>query len=236
MSETPMSDQPEFDAYAADYEAALQEGLSATGEDSAFFAERRVTWLKKRLDAMGVAPRRILDFGCGTGGSTPYLLSIPGVEKIVGGDVSAASLAVARQKWTDPRVSFTLLTDLPADAEFDLAFCNGVFHHIPVADRPGCVQQIHGALRPGGAFALWENNPWNPGVRYVMSKVPFDRDAITLSPPETRRLLRDGGFTKSTQDFLFIFPRQLSWFRPLETPVCKLPMGGQYLTLGRKPG
>ena len=40
------------------------------------------------------------------------------------------------------------------------------------------------ALRPGGLFAFWENNPWNPGTRLVMSRIPFDRDAITLSALE----------------------------------------------------
>lgn len=231
-----MSQPPElFDQYAEDYEGALNEGLSATGEDPAFFAERRVKWLTERLSRLGVVPARILDFGCGTGGSTPWLMTLPGFKSLVGGDVSDASLAIARKKWTDPRVSFTRLDQLPADAEFDLVFCNGVFHHIDPPLRDGCVQQIFSVLRPGGVFAIWENNPWNPGVRYIMKRVPFDRDAITLSPPETRGLLRRVGFAGITTDFLFIFPRLLGWLRPLERPVCKLPIGGQYLTLGRKP-
>ena len=58
------------------------------------------------------------------------------------------------------------------------------------------------SLRPGGLFAFWENNPWNPGTRYVMSRIPFDRDAITLSPLEARQLLRVGGFEILRTDFL----------------------------------
>jgi len=38
------------------------------------------------------------------------------------------------------------------------------------------------------------NNPWNPGTRYVMSRCEFDEDAITLSPPQCRKLLRSSGF------------------------------------------
>ena len=65
----------------------------------------------------------------------------------------------------------------------NLAYCNGVFHHIPLVERSAAVACVNRALRAGGLFALWENNPWNPGTRYVMAHCDFDRDAITLTPP-----------------------------------------------------
>ena len=34
-------------------------------------------------------------------------------------------------------------------------------------------------------------------------------------------------------DFLFIFPRALRLFRPLERLVSRLPLGGQYMVLCR---
>ena len=82
---------------------------------------------------------------------------------------------------------------------------------------------------------MWENNPWNPGTRYVMSRIPFDLDAITLTAPEARCLLEAGGFEVIRTDFLFIFPRILSWFRGIEPLVSRLPIGGQYQLLCRKP-
>jgi hypothetical protein len=36
-------------------------------------------------------------------------------------------------------------------------------------------------------------------------------------------------------DFLFIFPRPLKWFRPLEPLVSRLPLGAQYQIICRKP-
>ena len=42
-----------------------------------------------------------------------------------------------------------------------------------------CIRRL---LRPNGIFALWENNPWNPGTRLVMRRIPFDRDASLLTP------------------------------------------------------
>ena len=110
-----------------------------------------------------------------------------------------------------------------------------MFHHIPPAEREAAVAYVHGALRPGGIFALWENNPWNPGTRLVMRRIPFDRDAETLSAPATRRLLRAGGFEIERTDFLFVFPRPLRALRPLERRLARAPLGAQYLVLARKP-
>ncbi|MGN6726699.1 MAG: class I SAM-dependent methyltransferase [Tepidisphaeraceae bacterium] len=223
-----------FDQYAGGYEAALDEGLKVTGENPAYFAEGRVKWMQRWLDRLEVTPRRILDFGCGTGGSVPFLLKLKGVEEIVGVDVSDASLNVARERYADPRVQFHRPSDFSVEGSIDLAFCNGVFHHIPPADRPACVRYIHTTLRPGGLFALWENNPWNPGVRYIMSRVSFDRDAIMLSPPETKHLITSSGFQRIACNYCFVFPKQLSAMRPLERLLRGIPIGGQFLTLGRR--
>src|SRR5207248_830247 len=93
---------------------------------------------------------------------------------------------------------------------------------------------VHRALRPGGLFALWENNPWNPGTRYVMRRIPFDRDAIVLSAREVRHLVEQSGFEVLRTDFLFIFPRALRWFRFLERPLSAWPLGAQYQVLCRR--
>ncbi len=81
---------------------------------------------------------------------------------------------------------------------------------------------------------MWENNPWNPGTRYVMSRIPFDRDAVTLTPREARALVRANGFDIVDTTFLFIFPRALRWLRALEPPLARLPFGAQYQVLCRK--
>jgi SAM-dependent methyltransferase len=117
--------------------------------------------------------------------------------------------------------------------EFDLAYCNGVFHHIAPGQRLEALALIHGALRGGGLFSFWENNPWSLATRYVMSRCAFDRDAILLSPPEARALLRRGGFQILRTDFRFIFPRVLRALRPIEDAVHRVPFGAQYKVLCR---
>jgi SAM-dependent methyltransferase len=234
-TQAPVYNNPEFDQYAANYDAALARGLSVSGESKDYFAEGRAKWLGECLANLRFAPEAILDFGCGTGSATPYLLKLAGAKTLVGLEVSPQSIKVAERIHGAPNVRFKLSAEYQPKAEMSLAFCNGVFHHIPPGERLGAVTYVFEALRPGGLFALWENNPWNPGTRYVMSRIPFDKDAITLSFPETRRLLRSAGFEIVRTDFLFIFPRSLKLLRPLERLALALPFGAQYQVLARKP-
>jgi SAM-dependent methyltransferase len=224
----------EFDAFAARYEEALHAGLSASGESADYFARGRAQWVTQTLNQLNVRPASVLDFGCGTGSSVPHLLRFPGCERVHGVDVSEASLAVARKTYGAPNITFASTGAPPSPETIDLAFCNGVFHHIAPSERARAVAWVWRSLRPGGLFAFWENNPWNPGTRFVMSRIPFDRDAITLTPFEARALLRAGGFDILRTDFLFIFPAFLRWLRWLERPASALPLGAQYLVLVRK--
>jgi SAM-dependent methyltransferase len=227
---------PQFDQFAAEYDATLNQGLAISGEDKHFFAQQRLRWLRRRLDQAKCRPSHVLDFGCGTGSAAPLFLELwPGLRSYVGTDVSVRSLEVAEATHGSGRAKFVLASELPAEGLFDLVYCNGVFHHIAPDDRAEWLCYIHDSLRPGGMFALFENNPWNPGTRWVMRRIPFDRGAITLSLPESRRLLRRGGFELVHGDSLFYFPRHLKWLRPLESLGVRVPLGAQYLVLSRKP-
>jgi SAM-dependent methyltransferase len=227
--------ETEFDEYAADYAAALQQGLKYSGEDAAHFAIGRVQWLARRFRELRFEPRSVLDFGCGTGASVPHLLTTLGVREVIGVDVSRRLLERATREHGSDAVTFALRTDYEPGGRVDLAFCNGVFHHIPPAERAGALGYVLRSLRSGGFFAFWENNPWNPGTRFVMSRIPFDRDAITISPPSARRLLRRAGFEIVRSDHLFFFPRILRALRPIEPRLVTVPLGAQYLVLARKP-
>jgi SAM-dependent methyltransferase len=225
---------PEFDAYAEHYGAALDRGISLSGEDKHYFARERVRWLRKCLGGSFQA-RAILDFGCGTGAATPFLFETFGPDQLTGVDISAQCLETARQENAHPRARYMLVDEYPVADAVDLAFTNGVFHHIPAEDRDEAMRFVHRSLRPGGWFALWENNMLNPGTCLVMSRIPFDRDAIMLLASDARRLLRKAGFEVIRTDFLFIFPRVLKALRALEPGLTKLPLGAQYQVLARRP-
>lgn len=225
----------EFDSFATSYEADLDQALSVSGENKDFFAEGRVKWLARSLQQIGFQPTSALDYGCGVGGTSVLLRAELRAASVIGLDVSVRSLEIARSRHQGDGIRFFTFAEFAPSGEIDLAYCNGVFHHIPVAQRDQAIQYVYSALRPGGLFALWENNPWNPGTRWVMSRCSFDRNAVTLTPPETARLARRNGFQVVKTDYLFFFPRSLRWFRSLEPGLAKLPLGGQYMTLCRKP-
>ncbi len=227
--------QAAFDAYAETYDAALNRGLTLSGESKEYFVRARVAWVASRLARFGYSPRRVLDFGCGTGDSGPALLDGLGAASVTGVDSSAGSVDVARRSHARASFRFGTPHDLPPSGDHELAYCNGVFHHIEPADRPEALEYVHRSLVAGGYFAFWENNPWNPGTRLLMRRIPFDRDAKLLSAPAARRLLQSCGFDVVSTDFLFLFPRALAALRPLEAPLTRVPAGAQYMVLCRKP-
>ncbi|MBZ5642539.1 MAG: methyltransferase domain-containing protein [Acidobacteriia bacterium] len=223
-----------FDQYASAYEQALSVAIAPSGEGREYFAKGRVAWLKHCLDQIKESPRAILDFGCGDGATTPLLLRDLSAEKAVGVDVSEKSLEIARNLHAAVNLQYESMDEFQSWEQMDLAYCNGVFHHIPPARRAEALSLVRRSLRVGGLFSFWENSPWSPATRYVMSRCEFDRDAVLLTPPEARRLLRECGFAVLRTDFRFIFPHALRALRKIEDLVHRLPLGTQYQILCRK--
>jgi SAM-dependent methyltransferase len=223
-----------FDQYAAAYEQALSNALGPSGESRVYFAEGRVAWLKHCLDEMKHPVNSVLDFGCGDGATTPLLLQQLRAKSAVGVDVSAKSLEIARKQHGGERNRFESIGEFQPFGQMDLAYCNGVFHHILPAQRAAALAMVHRALCGGGFFSFWENNPWSLATRYMMSRCAFDRDAILLSSPGARGMLRNAGFEILRTDFRFIFPRSLRAFRKIEDLVYRAPLGAQYQIFCRK--
>jgi SAM-dependent methyltransferase len=230
-----MSTPPEFDRHAHTYDEDINQALSVSGETKDYFARERVQWLGRCLGRLGQTPRTVLDYGCGIGDTSVFLLGLLKAQSVLGLDVSTLSLERARSAFGSGECHFLSFAEYQPEETMDLAYCNGVFHHIAPAERDAAVAYIYRCLRPGGLFALWENNPWNPGTRYVMDHCVFDRDAVTITPPEACGLLSNGGFEILRVDYRFIFPRFLKSLRFLERTLSRLPMGGQYQVLCRKP-
>ena len=229
-----------FDETAARYKEELNRGVSLTGENPEFFAKSRLTWVAQRLAKWGSHPKKALDFGCGTGGGTPYFFqAFESIGECVGTDPSPKSLEVAREQATQLGLNASYFST-PQEAQeargpVDMAFCNGVFHHIVPEERPAALRSVWEILKPGGWFVFSENNPWNPMMRYAMSRVSFDKDAILISPPEAKRLLATAGFEVRGLDFLFFFPRLLAFCRPVESLLTRLPVGAQYMVFVQRP-
>jgi len=230
-----MSPPAEFDQFANNYDETLNEALAVSGEDKEFFARGRVEWLARCLEQRQHTARSVLDYGCGTGDTTALLRDILKCESAIGLDVSERALERAAQVHGALECRFLNFPDYTPDGTVDVVYCNGVFHHIPVQERDAAVQYIYRSLRPGGIFALWENNPWNPGTQYVMFRCEFDKDAVKISPPAANNLLRKGGFEIVRTDFRVFFPGFLKVLRSIEPALVGIPLGGQYQVLAQRP-
>ncbi len=229
-------DPAPFDSYAANYETLINNALTLAGDTMDYFCAARVDWLASWITAAGLpAPRRILDFGCGTGSAVPHLLRCFPGSTVLGIDVSRESMNRAKARLAgDSRASFLPLMEFQPAADFDLAFSAGVLHHIPPPQRQDAYATLRMALRPDGLAAVFENNPLNPGTLWVMSKIPFDRGAVTLLPWELAGgLSRHLGRVIKIQH-LFFFPAFLKAFRPLEPLLAWLPLGAQFAVVVQK--
>lgn len=224
-----------FDDHAADYEAKLMHGLSLSGEGPAYFAEGRVSFVRRWWSRAGLPePARIVDYGCGVGETTAVLARrFPGA-RVLGLDPSCRSIERAADRCGDRRVRFEVSappsrTDQPAD----LIYLNGVVHHVPPEERPRLFADLAERLAPGGVVALFENNPLNLGTRWVMARIVFDRDAVPLRAREARERLRAAGLAPIATTYLFYFPRLLRTLRPVERLLARVPLGAQYGVLAR---
>jgi len=88
-----------FDDYADNYDAALNQGLTATGEGKDYFARGRIQWLARCLWELSERPQSVMDYGCGDGSSSALLLDLLETESVVGLDNSPKSLDTAKRNY-----------------------------------------------------------------------------------------------------------------------------------------
>lgn len=218
-----------FDGYAKSYNDLHAESVKTIGEDPDYFAGYKIAYLREK-EPDGQA---IFDFGCGVGNCLKHLVVDFPKAAIHGADVSADSVEQARQAC--PGVKLGVIGEtLPIQAHsMDVAIAVGVFHHIPPADRQDWVHQLRSVLKPGGRLYFFEHNPINPVTRKIVRDCPFDDDAILLPHRESERRMADAGFSEVRTEFVMFFPKALAAFRPLERYLRWLPIGAQYVTVGR---
>ena len=229
MADGSPHDAAEFDAYAADYHAQHAASIRASGEEPAYFARYKAQDARAWSARDGLDPARVLDLGTGIGNALPHLAeAFPGAA-LTGIDPSEGSLALARAAHGE-RAALCAFdgreVPYPDDA-FDLVFTACVFHHVPADRHAGLLAEVRRVLRPGGAFFLFEHNPWNPLTRRAVRLCPFDADAVLIDAPEMARRIGAAGFETRTRYRVFV-PGPLRALRGAEAALTWCPLGAQY--------
>ncbi|MFM8525856.1 MAG: class I SAM-dependent methyltransferase [Cyanobacteriota bacterium] len=106
-------------------------------------------------------PWKLLDAGCGTGVSTDYLAHLNPGSEILAVDISAGTLAVARERLrrsgaetrASVRVEQRSLLDLEGEGPFDYINSVGVLHHL--REPEAGLKALARLLRPGGLLHLF---------------------------------------------------------------------------------
>jgi len=221
----------EFELSREEYEKQLMRGVSLSGQNRDYFIRWRIKITKSLLKE---EPKRILDFGCGEGASFPFLKDAFFGAEYEGFEPSNCLIESAKKIYQQMGAKFCTAWDEITKDGFDLIYTNGVFHHIKPEERIETLIKIRKVMSQKGTIALWENNPWHLGTRLVMRRIPFDRDAQTISPPEAKHLVRSAGFevTRLISAFHFPFLEKLPW--SFYQKILFNKFGAQYLILAKK--
>lgn len=224
----------EFDEYADTYRDEIVKSISFVTKDHEFFTVVKARDLLETA-AKNIGPAKglkLLDVGCGVGETDRFL--IPEVGELHGVDMSEES--IERAKRDNPAGNYLAYggRTLPYDdGQFDLAFAICVFHHVPPAQWKSLAAEMRRVVRPGGLVVIYEHNPWNPLTRMVVNRCEFDKDAVLLSRPTARGLLRAAGMSiVGSRDILFV-PFGGTLVRAAERAISWIPLGAQYTVAGR---
>jgi len=219
----------DFDKHSSTYDEDLEKGLVLSGESASYFANGRVDSVKCYLDSKNQRIESIIEFGCGSGNNIHFLRKYFPQAWICGLDLSSKSMSVCKKRYAaDDQISVEEIALHSPPPPVDLVFVNGVFHHIHPEDHGVNLDYIQSILKPGGLLVIFENNPFNPGARWVMSRIPFDQDAVMVNPFHLLKQITSRNFVGSFLNFFFIFPKILAGLRRFEKRFINLPIGAQY--------
>jgi ubiquinone/menaquinone biosynthesis C-methylase UbiE len=231
----------EFDKHASRYDGGIDNSVKGMLGDADSFIAVKARWLMRREPGLKAGNLSLLDYGCGAGDLMRVLAGMGARARFTGCDVSAGMLAEAGRRWPaalgpapglEPQEGAR--TPL-ADAAFDVAVISAVLHHVPPAERPAVYAELGRVLKPGGRLYVFEHNPRNPLVRYVIARTPIDANAILLDAREVRQGLHGVGRYALTTDYLMFMPPGMVFLAPVDRALAWLPLGAQYAVAARKP-
>lgn len=229
--------ESEFDQYAEEYYQMHATGIAKSGEKPEYFAEYKISDTRKVCDNTNCQANVILDFGSGIGNSIPYFRKYFPQANVICSDVSARSLEISAKRFPG-KEEYLKINDDKIDLNehsVDLIFTTCVFHHIPFESHGHWLTELVRVLKPNGLLIIFEHNPKNPLTVSTVKHCPFDVNARLLSASYLTSLMEQ---TKQVSildiSYRIFFPNALSFLRPIEKYLTKIPFGAQYYLVARK--
>ncbi len=120
----------------------------------------RVNALLKLLDTLEF--KSVLDFGCGWGFVSKFLLEKYSIDNYVAFDASPNRVEDAKEYLIDYSVEFhtSMIEDFKANKKFDLVLGTGVLHHVPPDNIKSVLKHLLGLT---GKYLIHDDPP--PGYR-----------------------------------------------------------------------
>lgn len=163
---------------------------------------RRVALATLQAALDGRSGLRILDAGCGTGGTTVELRRFGDV---VGIDLAWEALLPAASRGLERRLARASIEGLPfADASFDAATSFEVVYHLGVSNDLAALRELRRVLKPSGVLLL--RLPAHDWLRGAHDRLVHTRHRY--APSELRAKLSQAGFVVQhlTWANAFLFP------------------------------
>jgi SAM-dependent methyltransferase len=231
----------EFDSHAAHYDGGLDNPIKRLmGSSPDQFIAVKARWLLRREPGLAAGSLAVLDYGCGAGDLLRVLAGLGARAAFTGCDVSIGMLAEVEKRWPaalGPPPALAVQDGARAplgDGQFDIVTISAVLHHVPPAERQAVYRELGRVLKPGGRIYVFEHNPRNPLVRYVIARTPIDENAILLDEKEVRHGLLDSARYDIASNYLMFMPPGITFLRGVDRLLAWLPLGAQYVVAARK--
>jgi SAM-dependent methyltransferase len=237
-------------------EPALQEawngasGLALASQSKSFYTRLRASY--ERHGERPLAQASVLDFGCGWGRLTRYLLRDVAPGRLYGCDPAKEILEACRAHRIPATFAASAFVPehLPFDERFDLAFAFSVFTHLSEVAHERCLSALYESLRPGGILIVtirpldWLSR--SPPLRPVLAALGPDTRAALAGPRylfvphftdrSHPQAYGDGEiqYGEAVLTLAYVRERWSTWFDLLETDLQLEDLYQVILTLRRK--
>lgn len=225
----------DFDTYSENYQETVNNAIALTGADVDYYAGIKaqiiLDILQRRFSILGQV--HVLNVGCGVGLLDQCLISKVG--RFAGIDISEKSVGQAAKANSNAEYRHYNGRSIPFPNEsFDFVLAICIMHHIHVDQRQQLVREMARVIRRGGYLFIYEHNPLNLVVQYIVSRCELDRNAVLLSAREVKTLIRQADLKQNEMRYTSFVPIQVPWIMSLEKLVSWLPLGGQFFVMGKK--